>query len=203
MKPKCLAAFLGMLILIVVSGCAFSVHQTPLNYTYSGQLSNDGRKAPTKSLASIDIKDARDVTTPKMIMHMYNAHGIQTSGGWEAEKPIAVIVGEALGEGFKLRGLRVTPNGELSLSGEIVDFSGRVKAPGYLDHVFSTKLTVKLQLRNEMTKRILWRDTFIGQGTVNQTAIYNGKYAKDSFVISLDDLVTKVITDELFLQHVE
>ena len=196
MRSKFLLALLVVLLSFIASGCAFSVHQTPLNYSYSGPLPKDGIKTPTKSLTFGEIKDSRDVTTPKMIMNMRNANGYRTSGGWEAEKPIADIVKDALSEGIKLSGVGLTPKGDLLLSGEVMDYSGEEKHSKPFYGVFSSKLTVKLQLRDEISKKILWRDTFIGQATIDK-----GNYIKDGFIMALNDLVTKVVTDEFFLQH--
>ena len=198
MKLKCFYALVVVFVLTIVSGCAFSVNQTPLNYSYSGQLPAESGKTWTKTLTLMDIKDARDMTTPKMIMHKINGHGFQTSGGWEAERPIADIVKDALTEGIKQKGLTLTPKGNLSLSGELLGYGGWFKHPTPFHGVFKGKMTVKLQLRDEMSKKILWRDTFVGEATVDK-----GDFVKDGFTMALNDLVTKVVTDQFLLQHLE
>jgi hypothetical protein len=198
MKSKCLSALLVVFLLTIVSGCAFTVNQTPLNYSYSGRLPAESDKASTKTLTLMDIKDARDVTTPKMIMHKINGHGFQTSGGWEAEKPIADIVRDALAEGIKQKGLTLAPKGDISLSGELLGYGGWFKHPTPFHGVFKGRMTVKLQLRDETSKKILWRDTFVGEATIDE-----GEYIKDGFTMALNDLVTKVVTDQFFLQHLE
>ena len=198
MKSKCLSGLVVALVLSIVSGCAFSVHETPLNYSYSGRLPEGGGKTPTKSLTLGDIKDSRDVTTPKIIMHMRNANGFQTSGGWEAEKPIVDIVRDALGEGIKRKGLILAPKGDFSLSGELMGYYAWVKHPTPFHGVYNSRMSVKLQLRNETTNKILWRETFVGEATIDE-----GDRIKDGFTMALNDLVTKVVTDELLLQPLE
>lgn len=198
MKSKCLSALAAVLLLSMASGCAFSVNQTPLNYSYSGRLPDQGGKAPTKSLTLTDIRDTRDVTTPKMIAHKRNGYGFQTSGGWEAEKPIADIVKDALGEGMKRKGLTLVPKGDFTLSGELMGYGGWVKHPTPFHGVYNSRMTVKLQLRDEASKKILWRETFVGEASID-----GGEHIKDGFTMALNDLVTKVVTDEFLLQHLE
>ena len=198
MRSKCLFALAIIATLSFLTGCAFTVHDTPLNYTYSGKLPPQAGKAPAKSLTLTEIKDTRDVTTPRMIAHKRNGHGYQTSGGWEAERPIADIVKDALSEGIKQRGLTLSPKADVSLSGELMGFSGWWKHPTPFHGVFNSRMAVKLQLRDENSKKILWRETFVGEATIE-----DGDYVKDGFTSALNDLVAKVVTDEFFLQQLE
>ena len=184
------------LLILVTSGCAFSVHETPLNYSYSGQIGKDTIQNPKKTLSVGDFKDNRDVTTPKIIMNMRNANGFRTTGGWEAEKPINEIVKDALSQGIKMTGLISTNRGDLLLTGEIIDYSGEIRQKLFASGVFNSKLTVKLQLREIGTEKVIWRDTFIGQASTE-----SNDYIKEGFILALNDLVTKVCTDEFFLQH--
>ena len=201
MRSKFAFVSLVFLLSLSASGCAFSIHQTPLNYSYSGKLSGNGIKNPTKFLRLGEVKDSRDVTTPKMIMNMRNANGFRTSGGWEAEKPIADIVKDALGQGIKLSGLGLNNKADLSLSGEIIEYAYEFKNLRPFTTTLSSKLTVKIQLRDEVFGKILWRDTFFGQAEVQSD--FNNDFAKEGFTIALNNLVTKIFTDDLFFQHLE
>lgn len=198
-KLICLGGLL--LILFLSSGCAFSVFQKELNYSYQGELPEASRPI-TKTVSVGKFKDLRDVTTPKMIMHMRNANGYITTGGWEAEKPIADIVRDAIMEGIELSKLNLTENGNLLITGEVIDFSGESKMDMSLGITFRSKLTVKLKLTDVSKKKVLWKDTFFGVGVAKKVT-HSGEHAKDSFVSALNDMISHVFTDDYFLQQFE
>lgn len=182
---------------IVTTGCAFSVHQKPINYNFSGELNQNTQKSYSKKLQVGDITDIRDVTTPKMIMNMRNLNGERTTGGWEAEKPIAEIVKDAFIQGIQTSNLKMADTGDLLMTGEVVNYIGEGRMSG-LSGTFEGKLTVKIQLRDMTENKIIWRDTFIGQASIKK-----GDYITDGFRSSLDSLVANVLTDEYFLQQLE
>lgn len=187
-------------IVSVLSGCAFSVFQKELNYTYSGPVLSDSAINPTKTLSVDKFEDLRDVTTPKMILHMYNGYGSKTTGGWEAEKPISDIVKDAIIQGIQLSGLMLANEGDFVLFGQILDFSGDYKVNMSLKDQYGCKLTVKFRMRDTKTKKIVWTDTFIGKATAKKVT-HKGAHAEEGFKKALDNLLKQLFEDEYFLQQ--
>ena len=105
MKFK-LIVLLGCIVLI--SGCAFSVLDAPVNYTYSGTTVDFvGQDLPRVEIT--EIEDIRSVANPRMIMHMKNGYGAR------GVRPVQLI------DGLGRIALR---------KGEFIDIVSQVKGRG-------------------------------------------------------------------------
>ncbi len=184
--------------ILLSSGCAFTVHDVKMDYAYKQPISVD---LSTISQAPIQIgkfEDSRNETNPRMIMHIQNLYGETTSGGWQAEKPIADIVKDALEDGLKKAGASISKNAEdVVLEGELIDFDYDV-IMGMWEGTLKSRLSVKIQLKNKSTNTIIWKDTYISSASVK-----GGEGAEGLLRATLDDLVTDLLSDGYFLQELK
>lgn len=133
-----------------------------------------------------------------MIMNQMNTYGLTTTGGWQAEKELSLIVVDALVQGFEAAGLN-RPNAEnIAISGELIDVDSEV-VTGWTKGTINMSVTVKLSANKG--DQIIWRDTLVGNGTSGkQTSIKNA--LKESFSDALNDLVSNLLSDDYFRQQV-
>ena len=196
MKFK-LIVLLGCIVLI--SGCAFSVLDAPVNYTYSGTTVDFvGQDLPRVEIT--EIEDIRSVANPRMIMHMKNGYGQTTSGGWQAEKDLALIVKDALTEGIAAVGLDRESVRDIRIDGQLIDVTSEM-ITGWIKGTINMKVSVKLSAREAGKDEILWRDTLVGTGTSGEESSVKPAIT-EAFRASLDDLVAQLLRDEYFRQRV-
>lgn len=187
-----IAASLGL------GGCAFSVYPTPLNYSYAGAIKSADPAVPAVRVA--EIRDTRDVADKRMILNQINGNGQTTTGGWQAEKELALVVQDALQAGAQR--LQATTGDEtpyLVLDGELTNISNR-SVMGWSSGSFTMQIQVRLTLRNERTKQILYRDSITSEGSASKGA--NDVIIRTAFNTALTNLVDRTFTDEYFLQQV-
>ena len=180
----------------LLSGCAFTVHDVQVNYDYVGTVSTDLSNINPSPLKIGVINDGRNVENPRLIMNMTNLNGATTSGGWQAEKPLAEIVRDAIIQGLINAKTPLADSGEsLILTGELVDFDYEV-IMGMWTGTTKSSLSVKLQVRNTDTNKIIWKDTIISSASVK-----SGEGAKGALKAVLDDLIADLLSDEYFVQQ--
>ena len=180
----------------LLSGCAFTVHDVQVNYDYVGTVSTDLSNINPSPLKIGVINDGRNVENPRLIMNMTNLNGATTSGGWQAEKPLAEIVRDAIIQGLINAKTPLADSGEsLILTGELVDFDYEV-IMGMWTGTIKSSLSVKLQVRNTNTNKIIWKDTIISSASVK-----SGEGAKGALKAVLDDLIADLLSDEYFVQQ--
>ena len=189
---------LALIVVSFASGCAFTVHDLPVNYQYSGPpLVVEGDKFPSVEIN--EIKDVRNVANPRMIMNQKNGYGQTTTGGWQAEKAISEIVKDALVQGVDKAGLSEVKAKRVKINGELVDVSSSVVS-GWVSGTINMKVTVKLSAFDELTNKILWKDTVFGDGTSGKQTSSKPAILK-AFKSALDDMVNKMLEDEYFKQQ--
>ena len=147
-----------------------------------------------------EIEDIRSVANPRMIMHMKNGYGQTTSGGWQAEKDLALIVKDALTQGIAAVGLDRESNRNIRINGQLVDV-GSEMITGWIKGTVNMKVSVKLSARETGKDEILWRDTLVGTGTSGEESSIKPAIT-EAFKSSLDDLVAQLLRDEYFRQRV-
>ena len=185
-------------ISLIGGGCAFSVYDLPIHYEYAGDVPRIER-TDLPALDVGEIKDTRSVANPRMIMHQKNGYGQTTSGGWQAEKDLAVIVQDALVQGIVATGLDGPRASRLTLTGELNDVTSEV-VMGWVSGTLRVKMTVKLEASDPATGEIVWRDTFISAGEAQGGTV--SKTLGTAFKGALDDLLRSLFTDQYFLQQV-
>lgn len=185
---------LTLFLLAILPGCAFTVHDVKVNYKYD--------KPATTSLSSValnmgEFKDSRNIENTRMIMNQKNGYGQTTTGGWQAEKPLVEIVKDGITEGLiKSGAITDASNINMILSGQLLGFDGDVKM-GAWSGSYTGKVTMKLQLTENGTGKIIWRDTFVGSGEAE-----GGEGIESIVKVSIDNLVDNLLKDEYFIQQV-
>ena len=186
-------------LLTLSTGCAFTVHDLPVNYEYTGELTIPD-KSNLPEIVVGEIKDMRTVENPRMLMNMKNGYGVTTTGGWQAEKELALIVQDALKQGIANANLNLPTNRQITLEGQLLDVTSNVFA-GYTRGSINVKVAVKLSARNKAYGEIIWRDTVFGDGTSDKQKSFTNALL-EAFANSLDNLVENVFQDEYFQQKV-
>jgi hypothetical protein len=171
-----------------LSGCAFSVDKKNLNYSYTGQIFT--ATPNNKSISIGTIVDRRIESNPNMILHKSNQYGV-TTGGWEAEKPIAEIVADGLRQALKGQQTSSPANFELSGSLESLACGTRM---GFFTGEFIVRLEVNLSLHDVKTGEQVWNESLVGNADIPAS----GDYIHDGFTKALDDLISQLKDSETF-----
>lgn len=183
-----------LVALLLLSGCFVNVRTVQVGYQYAGPT---GDALSGRAVSVGRFVDMRGEEYPGMLVHMRNQSGAVTRSGWQAERPLAEIVREGLMEGLTAHGLLVRDAGAGTvLSGEIISYEHRV-IQGFWSGTVDGVLTVRLQLMEESTGRILMRETVVGTGRVP-----GGRgVIQEAFRASLNDFVQRLASDEYFMRH--
>jgi len=180
------------------SGCAFTVHDTPINYQYTGKeliLNQEG----LPKIEVGQITDFRSIENPRMILSQKNGYGQTTSGGWQAEKELSLIVQDALKQGIEKAGLNSESERQVAIRGQLIDVDSTVIS-GWIKGNVRIKLSVKLTARLD-DGTILWQDTIYGDATSEKISKINDGLPQ-VFGSALNDLVHNFLNDEYFQQQV-
>src|SRR5687768_1141384 len=103
---------------IVTSGCAFTVHDVKADYSYAIPVTTS---LASRTVSVGEVKDDRGVANNRMIMNMKNLNGDTTSGGYQAEKPIAEILRDGIVQGLTAANVKVQQDAaQLSLRGQLL-----------------------------------------------------------------------------------
>jgi ABC-type uncharacterized transport system auxiliary subunit len=180
-------------IIPFLSACAFSTTDVPINYSYKGEASTK-TSMRNVNLKVVGIKDIQGVENPQLLLRKRNAYGT-TSGGYQAEKAVSLIVEDALVQGFKAAGLDRTGAKNISISGEVMHSGIGIIQTGWTTGVTKFAITVKLTAKDR--NKIIWRDTITGLFSRKETAPI-----RQAFSSALDNLVDTLLDDEYFRSKV-
>jgi len=145
-----------------LSGCALSMNNVPLNYT-TPQVPKINRAKYNKPIKVGAIKDQRG-ENPRLIMHKTNLNEETACVGYLAEKPLSVIIQNALRDTFIKQGYVVRANNATyKLTGSLNDYSVK-----WIQGMFSAKAVSKLELQlnlvNLKTHNVVWNNYIVGRG---------------------------------------
>lgn len=181
----------------ILSGCAFTVHDVNVGHSYDRAIERPLSEVTTASIQVGEIQDKRlGSTNPRMIFQQTNMNGQRTSGGWQAEKPVADIISDSLRDALQKAQANITDSGgSLVIEGELVDLDYQVIA-GMWSGTLNSQMTVRLQLKRSADGMILWRDTLIAKDSRKAFKV------DEVFRSLLDDLATQMLQDEYFRQRI-
>ncbi|MDY6913823.1 MAG: hypothetical protein SVT52_05145 [Planctomycetota bacterium] len=188
-----------VVVLFCSPGCAWTVDKVTLNYKFDKPVpSTTWECVKDKTLAIGEFADRRNVKNPNIVIHKKNANGNTCPGGWQAEKPVAEIVKDALATGLRNAGANVvTDDPVYVINGKILRYNFEY-IMGFWDADVEPELMVKLSLTNTKSGKILWKDTFIGKGGMK--CHWYSEVVTKGFPAALDDLVLQVVTDNYLKQ---
>jgi len=186
------------LLIIFFTGCAFARYQTPIHYQY---IQKDMKNESLLDLSTkVGVfKDSRSINDPNMIINMKNGYGQTTSGGYMAERPVAKIIQNALMQGLKSKGVKLDKISSKIIEGELLDLEPEY-IMGFWSGKFAIKFTIKILVKDSVTSKVLWRDTYIAKGKTKST-LGGIPVVRRAFSAALDDFVMEIISDELFLEQ--
>jgi hypothetical protein len=175
---------------LAVSGCAFTVNDVEVGYRYPDKAKVS---APGSAVTVGAFKDSRDVHNKRLIMNKKNLNGDTTSGGYQAEKPLSQIVRDGVVLALQAAQVQIKSAAPLELSGQLEDF-GSEMIMGWWEGEFKGKLTVRFHLNDKASGKTVWKDTFVGTGSVK-----GGEGPEGALAASLDDLLFDLMSDKSFL----
>ncbi len=186
------------LFALTATGCAFTVHDTEVNYEYAGTTTPISTSTSPQVIVG-GIRDTRGVENERMLLHFKNGYGQTTTGGYQAEKELSLLVQDALVQGVEAAGLNEPRDRSVTLSGEILDFDSDT-VTGWTKGTINLKGSVKLTATDNASDEVLWRDTFSGN------ASHETSNAKEGVVVAvkkaLDNLVDNLFSDPYFRSSV-
>ncbi|MGI3130669.1 hypothetical protein ACRSLK_09760 [Halopseudomonas pachastrellae] len=191
------AVFVLLLLCINLTGCAFTVHDVSVNYRYNKPVTQNLSEIQRPPVSIGQFTDERAMGNPRMILNMQNLNGQTTTGGWQAEKPVAEIVKDGITQGLEQAKLPISDSGaQLELKGELLEFDYTV-IMGAWNGTVQPRLMVKLDLVDTASNEIIWRDTFISKSSLN------GNVEIPTLLkSSIDQLVTDLLEDRHFVQKI-
>jgi hypothetical protein len=182
----------SLLLLLPLGGCAFMTHDVKVAFTLQGPVTTDLGSVKEKIRVGVFV-DNRGNANPRMIIHETNGYGQTTSGGWQAEKPIADIVRDAVLQCLLAAHAPMVDSSEtLLLTGEVEDYRYRFDKQFWSGTVYAM-LTVKLRMRDVNSGETVWTKVIVGTGS------YHGSFMPATealFRSALDDLATKILSEQ-------
>ncbi|MGD9153254.1 MAG: YajG family lipoprotein [Gammaproteobacteria bacterium] len=145
-----------------LSGCAMSMSNVSLNYK-TPRVPKINRAKYNQSIKVSRIDDQRGENS-RLIVHKINMNEETTSGGYLAEKPLNVVVQNALRNAFIKQGYIVkTHHATYELTGTLNDYSVK-----WITGMFSSRAISKLEMQfsllNLKTHNVVWNNYVIGRG---------------------------------------
>jgi hypothetical protein len=183
-----LALFIAVLPL---GGCAFTVHDVRIDYAFHGTVS-PVLNSSQETLQLGPFEDNRGNPNVRMIIHETNGYRQPTAGGWQAEKPVADIVHDAISQGLVAAHAPMVESGApVVLTGEVQDYRYRFEEQFWSGDVFPM-LTVAFRLKDSLSRETIWSRTITGSGK------YHGSFMPSTEILfrsALDDLVVRFVGD--------
>jgi hypothetical protein len=177
-----------------LGGCAFTVHDVNVNYSYEKPAKAD-LSSSTETLRIAPFTDTRGNPNPRMLMNAQNMHGSTTTGGWQAEKPVADIVRDGFVQALTAAHAHIVAESDsMVLTGELVDYHYTV-IQEFWKGTAVTKMIVKLRLNSEKSGVTLWNDTL--SATINYRAA-SSPGEDVLFKLTLDNLMDQLTDSDLF-----
>ncbi len=186
---------LTLLLLVLtasLSGCAFTIHESPVNYSYSGEVVAAGADI-ARGVTVGNVEDNRTVDRPDIISHLVNGYGQTTSGGYVAEAPIAEIVKNGVQEALDAAGYSGQAD-ELTMDLTIEDYEYDAVSGFWSVKNITAEMTVALRMESRGT--LVAQNTVVGKIKL-ETEELKGKPDKELVVLlfsrALDDTVAKIM----------
>ena len=192
-------SFILIVSVCVLSGCAHAINDLNIDYQYQGKEGVlIGKGMP--SIYVEKVKDTRNVEDTRRIMDAKAEWQIAT-GGWQAEKPVADIITDALKQGLETSNIKTSEDFyELVMRGELVDLKGEIIS-GFFHVAFRSELAVKFTLLEKARGKILWEDIITGYGETDSAYTVTPEKIEEVFQIALDNLIEYLLYDDYFLQQ--
>ncbi|MEX0618719.1 MAG: hypothetical protein WDZ76_02435 [Pseudohongiellaceae bacterium] len=165
-----------------------------INYTYNDEVSVDFSDLPRGPLRVAEFSDARRGVEPTEIT-ADNLGNSEISGGYQADRPLADIIRDALVQGLAKGGASLVDADEnLRLEGGLSDSNVQLVER---DGQQSIQLTLRASVSLQGGGRTLWETVLFGRGTA---LVSEG--IEPALNEALDRMVRGLIRDDYFLIEV-
>ncbi len=203
---------------LLSSGCAFTVEKVNIAYRTPKEWPRQFDKKPEVGVTIGNFEDKRPVSTTVWLANKYNGYG-KTSGGYEAEKPLAEILRDAMISGLIEANYKVEKNQDRSvLTCNVLDYGTEFIQTGMFGSELRTRLQCEFTLIDNASKQVLWKEIIQGNALM---AFGAGSKAKNQYpwrpeekfgtsgtpnkdalrqitILSIDKVVMEVIKSEQF-----
>ena len=181
-----------LFLIVFLPSCAFSIHETPLNYNYSGSVEAKPENV-LKGVVVSQVIDRRTVDAPNIIIHLINGHGQTTTGGYAAEKPVAEIVHNGIDQALTKAGYGSSSE-DYSLKITINDFDFKAVSGYFSVEKITSTLSISVLLQDSNGAKLA-KNTVVGKGELKDKEIdgSNQELVRKMFSISLEDAITQIV----------
>jgi hypothetical protein len=187
------------ILVLFLSGCAFTTSQISLDYHPAKTVASCSSK--TITLGKFD--DMRD-DDPKLLAYKRNGFNAECSGKYLAERPIADILHDSFDEALKNANYRiVAKQSDFTLSGKITDITTELRQGLFVENL-ETSIKVSFKLVKNRTGNVVWTDIISGNSNIDTDPIYIvlDEWYRKSFNMAMDNLIKKLLTSSDFQQAV-
>jgi hypothetical protein len=174
------------LCIIFLFGCATTMSEVNLNYHAPEEIVSAFQSPLSAAIRIGTVSDKRGYENPRLLVHKQNMHRDTTKGGYLAEKPISIVLEDALKEALTKANFNIDSEKTVfELNGELLDFD--------IDSAygFKSRITMTLSLTSMTSQKIVWSKTFVGRAIVTKEP-----WLENSFELALDDLIKKVVASK-------
>lgn len=184
----------------LLSGCAFTDDSLKVNYQQTAVSTHALYSKQHTALAVATVRDSRDVSNPRMLIHKENMLGETTSGGYLAGQNVSTIVRTSLVKGLRQVGYQIKPmSAPYQLQTSLEDVNLQV-VMGVIKGDVDINTRVAFVLIDSHQGTVLWQDSITGHGKVT-TAWGGDKTIAQAFNYSLQDVVRQ-LQESSSLYHV-
>lgn len=181
------------ILVVVISGCALTDEQVPLNYVPKS-YTNLGVH-PSKTIFVNEVTDSRG-EDPKLIAHKINEDYENATGTFLAEKSMSSILKNGLELSLKQAGYHLLKNSPYELNATLLSIHTYVDA-GAFSCVQHMAIQMEFTLVDRKTDNEVWNQIFTGRG------IYSSQENVDQpirnlFVRATNNLFKQLLSDDSF-----
>lgn len=165
-----------------------------IDYTYSGNHGVDFSKLRGGPFRVAKFTDSRNLDNANLITDQA-LNNSDNQEGYEAEKPLADIIQNALVQGFLAGNASLVEADESKrLEGELIEATAQVISGDDGDII---RITMRVAVKLQSSGRTIWQTTLFGRGNAPAS-----EGLKASVTKSLDILVRGLLRDDYFLNEI-
>ena len=184
----------SLFLLVLCSGCAFTVDREDVNYIASSTPVTPviGAAGTTVQVATVDRRSG----DPLQISSKKNGYGMEMAA-IVSNRPIGDIIQDAISSELRRRGFTVGAS-PLIITAEVVRFRSNFET-GFFSADSRADVTISVQVRSA-TGAIAYTRTISGEARETGVQIMGGKNAKASLEKALPDAIDRLMADPAFIQ---
>jgi hypothetical protein len=194
-KFPILVGLIGFMML--TTGCAFTQSTVKINFkppVGTNKVSAD---------KVIAVQNLNDLRGGNPLLLSYKGIGMKTSGTYVTEKPVAIIITDAIKDTLTNLNYKVSTDfSELNLAGDLLKLDS---APimGFWSGDLDCTIQISLKLTDAKTGRLLWSETLTGFKKETGLQIDSVSHREITTEGAIDDLMQKLADSSSFKNAVQ